>query len=472
MTRPMLALWLAAVICVVNAAVADESAPATRVAYVASRVALGRSGPSMDDYPTDVLPIGERVEILERQEAWAGIRPPRGSFSWIEASQVTRLEGQAARVTSEQADVWIGSSVSPVTHHAEQVRLRKGELVQVLEEKTVDAAGASSTWLKIRPPVGELRWVKDDELSAEPPVPEPAAATGAADAPLESGDEESSARAKVSSSPRAATEPREDAESVFSRASLPRVRRETHDNLVWVDRHTGQAASSSRSEYSVSNTPLGALEERTFDDRFTILQLKIARACARGATSAEARRLEDEVERLIRDGGSPYERGRAALLLENVRELQSLTARRTDQIEPASFDLGPLDARPIGSGTRSPSNSDARDQEGDERQDPTSDPAYVTTGWLMPVSAPDRAAPPFVVMDSDGHPVAFVTPAPGLNLRRYVDKEVGIVGDASFEVLDRRHVIAHRVVELDRHRGSAAEPRPAVPWIRFRRTEP
>jgi hypothetical protein len=67
----------------------------------------------------------------------------------------------------------------------------------------------------------------------------------------------------------------------------------------------------------------------------------------------------------------------------------------------------------------------------------------------MPVASLQRPAPPFVVMDAEGQPIAFVTPAPGLNLRRYIDRRVGIIGQPSFTVLDKPHVIAHRVVLLD-----------------------
>jgi hypothetical protein len=77
-------------------------------------------------------------------------------------------------------------------------------------------------------------------------------------------------------------------------------------------------------------------------------------------------------------------------------------------------------------------------------------------------------------VDADGLPLAFVSPAPGLNLRRYIDHEIGIVGESSFSVSlnDKQypHVVAHRVVELARHRGkeSVASARHKSPWIRYR----
>jgi hypothetical protein len=67
--------------------------------------------------------------------------------------------------------------------------------------------------------------------------------------------------------------------------------------------------------------------------------------------------------------------------------------------------------------------------------------------------------------------VAFVTPAPGVNLRRYVDKQVGIMGQSAFGVLNRQHVVAHRAIELARHRDSAVPPRTASPWIRTREAD-
>lgn len=80
------------------------------------------------------------------------------------------------------------------------------------------------------------------------------------------------------------------------------------------------------------------------------------------------------------------------------------------------------------------------------------DPRYDAQGWLKPVVSRkgDTPAAPFAVVDADGQPVCFITPSPGLNLNRYVNKQVGMYGRRGYlEELKKPHVVAERVIELD-----------------------
>jgi hypothetical protein len=81
------------------------------------------------------------------------------------------------------------------------------------------------------------------------------------------------------------------------------------------------------------------------------------------------------------------------------------------------------------------------------------DTRFDGTGWLLPVHSTKRNAPPYALLDDDGNILQFVSPAPGLNLNRYLKKEVGIIGQKqSGGTLDKPHLTAHRIVERDRHR--------------------
>jgi hypothetical protein len=61
--------------------------------------------------------------------------------------------------------------------------------------------------------------------------------------------------------------------------------------------------------------------------------------------------------------------------------------------------------------------------------------------------------PPFGLADADGNIRQFVTPAPGVNLHRYLKQEIGVFGQQHpLENLNRPHITASRVVMLDRHR--------------------
>jgi len=77
---------------------------------------------------------------------------------------------------------------------------------------------------------------------------------------------------------------------------------------------------------------------------------------------------------------------------------------------------------------------------------------YDGSGWLVPVHSATGAAPPFALLDAQGEVLGYVSPTPGLNLQRYVRKQVGIFGLRGYvPTLNKPHVTAERVVDLDRH---------------------
>ena len=122
-----------------------------------------RCGPGWDYYATQRLPRGTRVEVY-RQDAggWLAIRPPEGSFSWVTARQVKATpEKNVAEVILDGAVAWVGSSTTNVPQHKWQVRLARGERVEVLGElaMTVGPGFATETYHKIAPPAGEFRWI-------------------------------------------------------------------------------------------------------------------------------------------------------------------------------------------------------------------------------------------------------------------------------------------------------------------------
>jgi hypothetical protein len=87
-------------------------------------------------------------------------------------------------------------------------------------------------------------------------------------------------------------------------------------------------------------------------------------------------------------------------------------------------------------------------------------PTYDGHGWLMPLVSRRGSTfssrnymPPFALTDRDGNILQFVTPAPGVNLHRYLKKEIGLFGQQHpLEHLEQPHITASRVVLLERHR--------------------
>ena len=76
---------------------------------------------------------------------------------------------------------------------------------------------------------------------------------------------------------------------------------------------------------------------------------------------------------------------------------------------------------------------------------------YAGQGYLVPVISSQSNMPRFALTDAQGSILAFVSPRPGLNPRRYQRREVGIVGRETTRTDDQSpHLVAERVVVLDR----------------------
>src|SRR4051812_1335805 len=164
-------------LCWAGLAAADEF-PYT--AYIAADDTEIVAGPGHRFYATDRLARGTTVEIYrEESSGWLAIRPPDGSFSWVPAEFVEQLEDDKRGCVKQSTGAWVGTSVEHVTEHHQQVTLKAGELVQIIDEKSVSGKdGKERTWLKIAPPAGEYRWVHlRDVVRQKPEEPQPQAAS-------------------------------------------------------------------------------------------------------------------------------------------------------------------------------------------------------------------------------------------------------------------------------------------------------
>lgn len=146
--------------------------------YVGTDRAEVASGPGRRFYTTDRLARGTEVEVFREDEAgWLAIRPPEGSFSWIPADEVEFTAEEDVGKVRQATQCWIGTKIERVQEHRSLVSLKPGELVQVLDRRSItDEAGAEQTWLKIAPPAGEFRYIHGRDISREPiaePEPEP-----------------------------------------------------------------------------------------------------------------------------------------------------------------------------------------------------------------------------------------------------------------------------------------------------------
>jgi hypothetical protein len=126
-------------------------------------------GPSTSDglYPTNVLRQGDRVQVeQELDSGWLVIRPPAGSFSWINNRFVQNISPNYRNyvVTYDGYDVpvLIGSSLKTDRPSKIGVKLPRGAQVQVIGRGMTDEEG---TWLPIQPPEGEARYIRKENVA-------------------------------------------------------------------------------------------------------------------------------------------------------------------------------------------------------------------------------------------------------------------------------------------------------------------
>jgi len=163
-------LFVLAVACAVAAAQATAHAE-ERESYAATVAADHvhvRSGPGTEYYPTDILRRGDRVQVCGLDgDGWCRVRPPDGSFSYIAAEDITDKQDGTARIKHEKVKINVGSRFTS-QRDAVQVMLDEGELVTFAEnQKRQDTA--DTQWRRIKPPVGEFRWIHKQFLRREVP---------------------------------------------------------------------------------------------------------------------------------------------------------------------------------------------------------------------------------------------------------------------------------------------------------------
>jgi hypothetical protein len=71
-------------------------------------------------------------------------------------------------------------------------------------------------------------------------------------------------------------------------------------------------------------------------------------------------------------------------------------------------------------------------------------------GRLTQVVAGKANSPRYALLDERGQVACYVTPTPGVNLRRYLNQEVGVNGTLGFnQEQGAAHVTARRIVSVD-----------------------
>ncbi len=150
--------------------------------------------------------------------------------------------------------------------------------------------------------------------------------------------------------------------------------------------------------------------------------------------------LDKRAEAALDHAQNAVQRGKARLLLDRIAKFEDIK-RRSDTIQQVT-------ARTDRKNNQLTNVADTRATIGLAQVEPTG--SYDTSGRLINVVSQRPNAPPYAIVNSDRVVLAFVTPAPGVNLRPYVGQEVGVSGQRGFiPELNKPHITAMRINPLD-----------------------
>ena len=123
-----------------------------------------RSGPGDDYYATNAVTAGQTLEVYYViDDQWCAVRPPKGSFTWVDARNVRLNDKRIGEVLINGVNARVGSDLGNMCG-AIQVVLDRGEKVFVLERIETPNDIDTPVWYKIAPPAGEFRFARISEL--------------------------------------------------------------------------------------------------------------------------------------------------------------------------------------------------------------------------------------------------------------------------------------------------------------------
>ena len=404
------------VVCLLTIGSLARAADFPYAVYVNSDDVYVRSGPGKNYYPTGKLRKGQKLEVYRHDPGgWLAIRPPRESFAWVSKRHLDPDNDRLATVNSDRAVARVGSTLSDV-RDVIQVRLEKGEKVELLSPPEED-----SPWCKIAPPSGEFRWVfakfVDHDLPSDLARDERDAsdsrgfAAGRQGVRLASADD---------GDPTA-----DEEEPSADEAETPR---NAASNLQEAKQMAASRGAASRDAPVASTTSLDReLKQIDFDLSATVA------GDVGGWTFEESKR---RAETLLSQAQTPADRGAARLLLTKIERFEDIKRRHAAlRSGAATADRLAVERSPAVSGYDPRGTDTAR---------------FDGVGRLAPVISEKSGGPQFALVDNANAVISFITPAPGVNLRLYVDHYVGVNGQRGYMTdLQKQHINVQRVTVLD-----------------------
>lgn len=394
-------------------------------AFTGAQEVYARSGPGPQYYPTAKLPPGTPVEVYRHDPGgWCAIRPPQGSFSWIPGECLEVGSDGLAEVVCDRAPARVGSQFSDI-RQVIQVRLQRGELVEVTGKKQFHAGQQAQTWYKIAPPSGEFRWVHQSDIQRNAPDGSPSHRSGQPGSSLSGG----------AGGPGPGTaEASEPGGSSAGRISGDRLAKPGSPKA-------GDPASGASSD--ALQVPASALRRQLTPEQVQAeldeINAQLSLMLAEEPTVWYCEELRSRAEAVLEQAQTAYERGMARALLQRMADAEAIQKRYT---AVAAIQLESRGSRPGAAGAgASGQHRSASEQPGEQ---------FDGVGRLTRVVPPRLGAPRYALVDEQGNVQTYVSPAPGVNMQYYLGRRVGISGVRGYTAdQNAPHLTAKHVTALD-----------------------
>jgi uncharacterized protein YgiM (DUF1202 family) len=396
-----------------------------------ARVVVGgapvQSGPGENFYPTDTLTQGDTVDVYrEKSGGWLAIRPPTGSYSWVAEKDLILKDGGLAEAVKDGVASRIGSRLSD-RHNAAQVRLKKGEGVEVLGEENING----EKWCKIAPPAGEFRWIHASVVERSGPITE----SGSAPTPI-AGDTNV---IKLTSGTAVAPAPNSAAANDSGAPPLLPVSKPSDpstpaaSNASATATTTPPAAPATQPAPATTSQPPAVQASGDMSHELAAVELRLSRMAAAPTNLWNTDRLERDTSQLMARAKTQAERDAVRVTQDKIKRFAEIGRRAN----PASSNVA-QSGQPQ---TAPQSNGVATTVAGVQ---------YDAVGILRPVVSRRPGAPQFALVDERGQVISFVTSTPDLNLQPYLGHRVGVVGNRGYiPEFQRSNVTAARVTPLN-----------------------
>ncbi len=253
----------------------------------------------------------------------------------------------------------------------------------------LEAPRHDSPWCKIAPPAGEFRWVFSKYVDRDP------SGEVAVD-----GDDESSER------------------------GVRPVNSESESEKAGGDPLDEVAGTSSPARLDPASSAARELAQ---------LELELSTIVAQDVSAWSFDEIERRAKDMLQHAETPTERGHVRILLSRVERFADIQKRHEALRNGSGDGVAPASAAA---------------PESDYRRAAVSQ--FDGVGRLSPVISEKVGGPQYALVDNANAVISFITPAPGVNLRPYIDHYVGVNGQRGYSTdLQRQHISVQRVTLLE-----------------------